>query len=359
MSETFHLNGLNGLRAIAALSVVITHIVQGLEYFGLPRMHGLDMAGYGVTLFFTLSGFLITYLLLLEKEKYGDINIRQFYLRRILRIWPLYYLYLILAVIALLVYEPQSLNGNIIFYIVLLANVPFIMGTQLPIVGHFWSLGVEEQFYLFWPWVVKRIKSIRIWLIVFISVLSVFKLGAWYYYSRTGNVIPLNTVHITRFHCMALGALAAFLHYERHQLFIRISFHTVTQVITWICVGICAVNEFYVADLINDELIALISVVLILNVSLNPRSLIKMNNSYLDYIGKISFGIYVYHPLVIYLSAQWLKEYITLMDKNYQYALIYFLVMFATIGIAHVSYHYFEKPFLRLKEKYARVKSAG
>ncbi|MBK6828570.1 MAG: acyltransferase [Chitinophagaceae bacterium] len=68
-SETFHLNGLNGLRAIAALSVVITHIVQGLEYFGLPRMYGLDMAGYGVTLFFTLSGFLITYLLLLEKRK--------------------------------------------------------------------------------------------------------------------------------------------------------------------------------------------------------------------------------------------------------------------------------------------------
>jgi peptidoglycan/LPS O-acetylase OafA/YrhL len=357
-SEAFHLKGLNGLRAIAAISVVITHIVQGLEYFDLPRMYGLEMAGYGVTLFFALSGFLITYLLLLEKEKYGNINIRQFYLRRILRIWPLYYLYLILAVIALFVYDPQFLNGNIFFYILLLANVPLILGAQLPVLHHFWSLGVEEQFYLFWPWVVKHTKKLKRWLIVFISALLIIKLGAWYYFSRTGNAIPLNTVHFTRFHCMALGALAALLHYEKNRLFLKFSFHIVTQVIVWICVGICAVNKFFVAHLINDELIALISIMLILNVSLNPRTLIRMDNSYLNYIGRISFGIYVYHPLVIYMSAKWLGGYISQVDKDYRYILIYFLVMFSTIAIAHLSYKFFEKPFLQLKEKYARVKSS-
>lgn len=357
--EAFHLNGLNGLRAIAALSVVITHIVQGLEYFGLQRMYGLDMAGYGVTLFFTLSGFLITYLLLLEKEKYGSINIRKFYLRRILRIWPLYYLYLILAVIALLMYNPQFLNGNIFFYILLLANVPLILGTQLPVLHHFWSLGVEEQFYLFWPWVVKHTKKLKIWLIIFISALMLLKLGTWYYFSRTGDFIPLNIIHYTRFHCMALGALAALLYFEGNRLFIKFSFHIITQIIVWICVAICAVNKFFVANLINDELIALISVVLIVNVSLNPHTLIRMNNSYLDYIGKISFGIYVYHPLVIYLSAKWLGGYIALLEKDYQYIVIYFLVMFSTIAIAHLSYRFFEKPFLHLKERFARVKSTG
>ena len=160
MSNTFHLKGLNGIRAIAALSVVITHVVQGLEMFGLPRMRGLEIAGYGVTMFFTLSGFLITYLLLLEKEKYKDVNIKQFYIRRILRIWPLYYLYLLLSLVALFIYDSQVLNGNVIFYVLLLANVPFILGVQIPVIGHFWSLGVEEQFYLFWPWVVKKSKKL-------------------------------------------------------------------------------------------------------------------------------------------------------------------------------------------------------
>ncbi|MAZ37152.1 MAG: hypothetical protein CL842_06855 [Crocinitomicaceae bacterium] len=95
-----YLPGLNGIRAIAAIAVVVSHITLSLDDIGLDsnifgtydsgKPRALDLAGYGVSMFFALSGFLITYLLWLEKEK-QPIQIRKFYLRRMLRIWPLYY----------------------------------------------------------------------------------------------------------------------------------------------------------------------------------------------------------------------------------------------------------------------------
>src|SRR5436189_6466393 len=96
-----HLKGLNGIRTIAALSVVLSHTFKRFHEFGLKQSNGWDFAIFGVTMFFTLSGFLITFLLLKEKETFSDINIKSFYVRRILRIWPLYYLYLIIVLAVL------------------------------------------------------------------------------------------------------------------------------------------------------------------------------------------------------------------------------------------------------------------
>src|SRR5688572_17546909 len=100
-SNRIHLPGLNGIRAIAALAVIFSHIGLSLHQFGLKSLPDIDLAGYGVTIFFALSGFLITYHLLIEKQRFERVNIRQFYIRRILRIWPLYYLYIALVIITL------------------------------------------------------------------------------------------------------------------------------------------------------------------------------------------------------------------------------------------------------------------
>lgn len=105
--------GLNGLRAIAALAVVLSHITQSLKFFNLSPYifgtlsnggpKGLSLAANGVSIFFCLSGFLITYLLLSEK-KVNSINVKKFYIRRLLRIWPLYYLYLLIVIIVAAIY---------------------------------------------------------------------------------------------------------------------------------------------------------------------------------------------------------------------------------------------------------------
>ncbi|MBL0267333.1 MAG: acyltransferase [Chitinophagaceae bacterium] len=156
MNSVFHVKGLNGIRAIAAFSVVAAHIIHGLEFFGLPKREGLEWADE----FFTLSG---SDNILKSKEKFKDISIRKFYVRRILRIWPLYFFYLIVSLVLLYFLSGYEITGNVLFYFFLLANVPYILGFQFPVIGHFWSLGVEEQFYLFWPWVVLKVKNTLKW----------------------------------------------------------------------------------------------------------------------------------------------------------------------------------------------------
>src|SRR5258706_11837844 len=131
ISKTVYVPGLNGLRAIAEVCVVISHIPLWLKEFGLNskifvtdsagNAIGLPLAGHGVTIFFTLSGFLITFLLVEEKET-GPIKVRDFYIRRILRIWPLYYLYFIICLITILCYGMRFNSGSIPFYIFLAAN---------------------------------------------------------------------------------------------------------------------------------------------------------------------------------------------------------------------------------------------
>lgn len=166
-NKPIYFPGLNGLRAIAALAVVISHTTMALNDFNLDstifgaledgRPKGINLASYGVSVFFVLSVFLITYLLLAEK-KVQEIDIKKFYLRRLLRIWPLYYLYFIIALLVLY-YLGQELKLNtLLLYIFFAANVPYIVDTKLLFLDHYWSLGVEEQFYLFWPWLVKKNK---------------------------------------------------------------------------------------------------------------------------------------------------------------------------------------------------------
>ena len=132
---------LDGVRAIAAMMVIFFHMGQ----MGIPLRGPISFGQSGVDLFFVLSGFLITSILLKARpEDWGEV--RKFYVRRSLRIFPLYYGYLIVATIF-----GAGVTG---FYWVYLQNYRIAMGAPMGEVGHFWSLAVEEQFYLVWPFVV-------------------------------------------------------------------------------------------------------------------------------------------------------------------------------------------------------------
>jgi peptidoglycan/LPS O-acetylase OafA/YrhL len=149
--KTIYFPGLNGLRAICAIAVVVSHITTALKEFNLnPHIFGTNPDGYpkglllgafAVSTFFVISGFLITFLLLAEKEV-QPIDIKKFYLRRALRIWPLYYTYLFLALITTIIFG-LHLNAKTLFhYLFFTANIPFIFGTALPFLSHYWSLAV-------------------------------------------------------------------------------------------------------------------------------------------------------------------------------------------------------------------------
>lgn len=346
-----HIKGLNGIRAIAALLVVVSHTLLEHEYFGVKiNSSGLDVAPFGVTMFFTLSGFLITYLLLKEKATFNDVNIRGFYIRRILRIWPLYYFYLAIVCFVVLT---DKLSGSFYYYLFMGANIPAALNISLPLLAHYWSLGVEEQFYLFWPWLVKLfspLRSISVFLIIFLAVKLTFRMFA-------PDSFIYQFFHITRFDCMAIGALSAILLNEKRRSFLEASFHPATQIISWCIILIAAFGYLRLPDFITHDVFSIASAMIILNVSSNDKPLIGLENRLLDFLGRISYGIYIYHVLVIYGLGKLIRLHLPPADVRLQIALIVIAIIAISVLISWLSYEYFEKRFLRLKDRFSRIHS--
>ena len=361
MSESpgVHLKGLNGIRAIAAIAVVVSHILQFGRRAGLPYSTGIDLAGFGVSIFFSLSGFLITYLLLTEKDRFGTINIKAFYMRRILRIWPLYFFYLLLAVAAIAIYYKGRLPGSLGYYIFMGAQIPFIFKTSLPLLVHYSSLGVEEQFYLFWPWIAKKSNNLVAVLIIFIAVFIAAKIGFRILLAQTGVVWPSTAIDYTRFECMAIGALGAVFFYKQLPIFLRLAFLQLVQAAAWGVIVLMATNQYHISSLFDDDITAGIAVVLIVNVAANPKTLVRLDYKAFDFLGKISFGIYVYHPLILFACFRLFAGFITQLNNAGKYIFLFSFVLIVTVITAWASYEFFEKWFLRKKQRYALVASSS
>ena len=351
-AKSIHLPGLNGLRAIAALSVMWGHTFQST--FGNWGVEGprLSFVADGVTLFFVISGFLITFLLLKEQAHSQKISIPKFYMRRVLRIWPIYYLYMLLAVLITSTWK----NPNMWYYCFFAANIPFILSVGIWPIVHYWSIGVEEQFYLFWPWLVKMINGKNKKLIIIASVLcGVWLACKWGSYLFFGTTSLYRFFAVTRFDCMMVGAVGAALYYENN-VFISRVFEK--KWLGLICFMALLFSQFWVGYFpapLRPQVIAVLSLTCIFGQLYSP--IINLENRFCDFVGKISYGIYVIHPLLIFfLSGLYLRAGITLPIVQSS-LLIYFIVTTMTILVAWLSYRFFESPFLRLKNKFAVVHS--
>lgn len=169
-----YIKGFDGLRAISVVFVLFSHL--GLYYQlenhpSLQKNFNLFSGESGVMIFFTISGFLITFLLLNEKLRNGRINFRNFFIRRFLRLLPpllIFYLAVLILMLSGLLPENYIALGISFFY--LYNFVPFTYYTNE--LGHTWSLGVEEQFYLFWPFIINRISKINRTLIFCLLIIA-------------------------------------------------------------------------------------------------------------------------------------------------------------------------------------------
>ncbi|MCE3229433.1 MAG: acyltransferase [Bacteroidetes bacterium] len=361
MQTPIHFSGLNGIRAIAALSVVILHTTTTLKKFNLnPHIFGTYSTGepkgfllgtFGVSMFFVLSGFLITYLLQTEKEA-SHINIRKFYARRILRIWPLYFLYLAAAVSVALYTGVEPNTKTLLLYIFFAANVPYIFSTPLPFLAHYWSLGSEEQFYLVWPWINKLFKKLIVPVVLLIIVIMGIKIVI---HITQPHSIYERAVTFTRYHGMLIGALGAILYKNNNVTFLKIVDNKLTQGICWLLILFAAVNQFNIAWYIDDELISVATLFIIIGQIGISNRLINLETKTMNFLGKISYGIYVIHPLlIIFLSVAMKRVELSVPVKL---VLIFTIIPLATILGAWISYNFFEKYFLNLKKKFEVVKS--
>lgn len=352
MNKSIHLPGLNGLRAIAALSVMWGHTFQcdfgnwGVDGFKLP------IVADGVTLFFVISGFLITYLLLHEQEQSQTVSIPKFYMRRILRIWPIYYLYLFIAVFVTCTWH----DANIWYYCFFTANIPFVLAAGIWPVVHYWSLGVEEQFYLFWPWLVKlthgRTKRL---LTLSIIICIVWLVCKWGIYMACGTNMAYRFFAVTRFDCMMIGAIGAILYFMKSKLFTRVFMNRALGLVCFLLLLFSQLWTNIIPAPVRPQLIAALSIVCISSQLDNP--IINLENRVCDFVGKISYCIYVIHPLLIFgLSALYCSANIQL-SETIATILIYCIITVVTILVAWLSYKFFESPFLRMKSRFAIINS--
>lgn len=368
-TKPIFLNGLNGIRTIAAFGVLISHInltlmsfnIENVSLFGrneLGKSKSWVLGEHGVTMFFVLSGFLITFLLLKEYQKTNTIKIKKFYVRRLLRIWPLYYVYLILVAFSL--FSSMSFDHRWFYYLTFFANIPFILEQSLPAMYHLWSISVEEQFYLFWPVIfLFSIKKhfLKITLLI-IFILAFYRIYIWYVAPFS---LPALISVVNRFDCMLLGGLGAYLFFNKSKI-IKLIDNKITQTIVWLIILAMALNVFwFLNSIIEIFVISAVTLFLIIGQINVKNRLINLETPIVSYLGKLSFGIYVYHPLIIHLYSNVLKfnPNNTFLNEIGFTVLIFVSIITTTILISHISYFYFEMKFLKLKGKFSIIKSTN
>jgi peptidoglycan/LPS O-acetylase OafA/YrhL len=363
---------LNGVRFIAAFWVIVHHIEQFKEKFGYDNQlfytRFIRLIGpLSVFLFFVLSGFLITSLLLVEKERTKTINIKSFYMRRVLRIWPLYYFTVFLGLFVLPHIPYLNITGEteliqvdftekLILYLLILPNIVTGVFKHIPYLSQNWSIGVEEQFYYFWPWVVRQTKASRLLIVMLIffalfyitrslTVLYMPETGLWKYLSEF-----IKSLRIT---CMILGAIGAyFTYFQLNSKFVQFIFHKIFQIFLYGTLILMLSFGVYLPG-VNQEVYALIFALILMNLAKNPASILNLENPVFNYLGKISYGMYMYHTIAVVIGVKISHSF---GNSNFvSYPISYIL----TIIISGLSYQYFEKPFLKIKDKFTTVKSGS
>lgn len=368
--------GLNGLRFFAAIAVVITHIELIKEQMGGEGLWKsnkfiFELGGLGVIFFFVLSGFLITYLLFEEKKQSDTISVKKFYLRRIFRIWPLYYLVVVLGFFILphigLMELPffqkhlsDNFTENLLLYIFMLPNLALAIFYSVPHIGQTWSIGVEEQFYLLWPWLVKYSKNCLKTLIVFAAILIGVKMLVLMlcnsYPDNQTLLIIRPFLAMTKMESMAIGGIGAWLLFHK-----KLIHKFYNNYLLFLCILSIPLLVYFTPDVIQDGVYILYSVlflIIIINVSSNKQSIIKTENKLYQFLGNISFGIYMYHMMVIAFVIGVLKKFDFKVDNSvFSQFLVYVTSILLTVFMAWLSYQYFEKLFLKLKKRYTIIKS--
>jgi len=346
---------LDGLRAIAVISVMIAHWLQNA--ISIPLLRNLPY-GTGVTLFFVLSGFLITKILLDFKEKniaLGKSNfnsVKSFYVRRSLRIFPIYYL----TIFVLLIIGFDNTAELFPWLVSYTSNIYMTFsGEYVGSFTHFWSLAVEEQFYLLWVFVIIFIpKAYLKKTIIYVIAISILLL---YYFIFYTPYWMANALMICSMHILGLGALIAFyVKYEPERV-AKMNLSRVKLLLFILSLFFILIYVYQKPDTLYNSLkdfknpfisfiYALVVLVAIRDGFTGVMKLI-LENKVMIYIGRISYGLYIYHLFMNPLYFKFLSRYIYIRTDDYGYFLVFFLL---NMIIASASWYFIEQPINNLKK---------
>lgn len=341
-----YFTGLNGIRCLAVIAVIWHHSnpPQGLPIY--MRGH------FGVDLFFILSGFLISTILIREKDRTGKISFANFWARRALRLMPAYYLFL--SVISMVYLLKPSDPDAIKFFRSVPIHAFYLSNWRdggVGMLNHTWTLSTEQQFYLLWPLTEGFLTPLSVgvaWLAAFIGNQAMnfglldSHLQAWGLLKGTGERSEIAEV---TFAPILLGVLMA------HLLHYRSAFSALSKLGAWpgstIVFGssivILVSLEWPTLDGLPRLILHVLAALLILSIILVPDSSVAKTLEYrpIRYIGTISYGMYLYHMLCGYFGLKFV-------DRTGMDFLMFPFTLVLTICVAATSYHLFEARFLAL-----------
>lgn len=319
--------GLNSLRFFAAFLVVLHHAESLRQDHDLKHLKGYGLFQNGanaVSFFFVLSGFLITYLLLRERKETENVSIKRFYIKRVFRIWPLYFLMVIIGAIIQpffikwfdIPYEMPYTIGEtwyyFLFFVPGLVNKFFGSNLLEPL----WSIGVEEVFYLIWAPLFKWFKKHILTLLLSVIAIKFALIAITNYY--TLNDVFTYLVRIHQFESMAIGGLGAYFvfHYGSKinaSIIYNIPFQVLIYGLTLIFILFGATihhpawSFFFEQPIVSSIVTNGLFLYLIIGVSIVDRNLFRFENRILSYLGEISYGIYMFHLLILSQVVELLK----------------------------------------------------
>lgn len=365
--ERFYQPELDALRFFAFLGVFIFHAApRTMDFYaaaGVPLwLSNLFIAtfgagAYGVDLFFALSAYLITSLLLRERAATGALDLRGFYVRRVLRIWPLYLAFVAFAAVMAMVIPQQQLPLRyVIGYCLLAGNWVYVFhGLPASFAIPLWTVSIEEQFYLAWPLALRKATAQTM---ATIAVGLLLIANAWRVWLAV-SAAPIDAMEyntFTRLDPIALGILIALFGHKLPQFSRR-------QRITFLCGGVATWIAMYALSVssnppkvstwrlaLGHPLTALASIAILLSAMGSQHAFLRTR--LLLYLGKISYGLYVLHEFAHFCAARLIRASTprTVMAQSAAGLAL-------TILLAAASYRWLESPFLRLKERFAHVQS--
>jgi peptidoglycan/LPS O-acetylase OafA/YrhL len=351
-----YIKGLDTLRAFAVCFVIITH-------WGPSKFHSevltfiftriLPNGTFGVDLFFVLSGYLITRILINAKESVppeGRIGvIKAFYFRRALRIFPIYFL----LVFFVYVFNDQFVRDNVLYFLTYTSNFLVFKTKYWFSISHTWSLAVEEQFYLIWPWIILfSHKKHLLKIIIFCCLLGVISSVVFQkLYGSFFFVLPLPCIT-----ALSIGSLYA---YSQFDMVFNKKLISALLILLPFSIALFFVQQFgYKLSFIRvaNSVIAVNVIIYVTNEKYNAITEFILNNKGLNYIGRMSYGIYLYHailphyyyPVINYLNrsmhfSDYTMKILTYPPPSYIIQLILVFI------ISYFSYNYIEVKILRLK----------
>lgn len=367
-----HQPALDSVRGIAILLVMICHVFVfgGQNPSNLPEkmLYSLSYVGRtGVDLFFVLSGFLITGIILQTRARPNFF--KYFYARRVLRIFPLYYFFMLVMLVVMpnifsnSTHWSELQNGQGWYWFHLTNSRIFSIGDFVsPLINHTWSLGIEEQFYLMWPlllWIMPQ-KHTRTFIISAILLATGVRASLYFY---GYNKFQIDVFTFGRIDALAAGALLAAFgtseHAEKH-------FKAWVLIGTGLSIALLALRfvpgmrETWDGLLRYTFTTFLYSIVVAM--AAQRKSYVRTvleKTTILRQFGKYSYGIYLWHqPLFVLLGATITTWAITKTGNTIAGWLLLVAILFpSSYGIAWLSYHLYECHWLKLKDRFSESKT--